>query len=293
MTNKITVFTKPWDMPIAKLADLIKDIGVDGIELPVRKGYSVNPDNIAQELPRAAKIFRDRGLMIGSVAGDMDEKTIAACGDAGVPIIRICVGIDMKIGYYATEKKVCASFDALLPSLRKHHVAIGVQNHCDFMIGSAIGLMHLIEQYDPKEVCAVLDPAHCAVDGEPEAMALDIVWSHLGMMNFKSASHWRVNGPDEEEAKWKILWTTAQHSGYSWRTMVNALRARDYKGTICLPAEYSHPSQPGQLMGDDAIAPTKKDIAYMKKLLAENDGGAGTANGSGKTSTNWQSSGAK
>lgn len=270
MNNKLTIFTKPWpDMSPEALADLTVSLGLNGIELTVRKGYAINPDNIAKKLPQAAKVFRDRGLIIGSIATDADEKSIAACGEAGVPIIRICVGIDMKIGYAATEKNVRNNFDALLPSLRKCNVAIGVQNHCDFMIGSAIGLMHLIEGYDPKQICAVLDPAHCAVDGEPEDMALDIVWTHLGMVNFKSASHRRINGPDEDEAKWEILWTTSQHSGYSWRTMVNALRERGYTGTICLPAEYSHPSIPGQLMGNDVIAPVKKDIAYIKKLLVE------------------------
>jgi len=287
--NLLTLFTKCWmDMPLEKLADFVASLGLDGAELPVRPGYQVTPESIAKELPRAAKVFKERGLSIASVAGDADEKTVAACGEAGIPIIRVCVGIDMKIGYKASEEKVRAQYDKLLPSLKSHGVAIGVQNHCDFMIGSAIGLMHLIEKYDPKQVCAVLDPAHCAVDGEPEEMALDIVWPQLRMVNFKSASHWRVNGPDEEEAKWKILWTTAQHAGYSWRKTVACLKARDYKGPICLPAEYSEPNGPGQLMGDAATPLLKKDIAYLKRLLAE-----GSSEGQAKKSTNWQSSGEK
>ncbi len=32
----------------------------------------------------------ERGLKIASIAGTVDEPMIAACGDAGVPIIRIC-----------------------------------------------------------------------------------------------------------------------------------------------------------------------------------------------------------
>lgn len=290
MNNRLTVFSKPWteEVGIEQLADIVAGLGLDGVELAVRPEYQVTPADIEAGLPRAAKIFRERGLFIGSVAADTDEKTIAACGEAGVPIIRICVGIDMTIGYRASEEKLRRGFDALIPALDKHGVAIGVQNHCDFMVGSAIGLMHLIEQYDPKHVCAVLDPAHCAVDGEPPAMALDIVWSHLGMINFKSAAHWRVNGPDEEEARWKVIWTTAQHSGYSWRTMVAELRKRGYPGTICLPAEYSNTDFNGQLMGNDAIAPLTKDIAYLKKLLAEGNDATSV-----KQSTNWKSTGEK
>ncbi len=269
-TNKIILFTKCWkDISLEKLADFIAELGLDGAELTVRDGYQVNPGNMEKELPRAAKIFKERGLYIGSVAGSVDERTVAACGEAGVGLIRIFVPIDLKIGYMATERKLREQYDKLIPSLDKAKVAIGIQNHCDIMVGSAIGIMHLIEKYDPKHVCAVLDPAHCAVDGEPEEMALDIVWSHLKLVNFKSASHRRLNGPDEEEAKWEILWTTAQHAGYSWRKMVSLLKARNYDGPLCLPAEYSVPNGSGQLMGDAVTPLLQKDIAYLKKLLKE------------------------
>ncbi|HBE01210.1 MAG: hypothetical protein A2096_04405 [Spirochaetes bacterium GWF1_41_5] len=287
MKNKITIFTKPWVLPAEKLAELTADLGADGVELAVRKGYAVNPDNISTELPRAAEIFRRAGLVIGSIAGDTDEKIIAACGESGIPIIRICVGINMSEGYLASEKKIRSGFDKLLPALEKHHVAIGVQNHYGFMIGSAVGLLHLIEQYNSRQICAVLDPAHCAIAGEPETMALDIIWNQLGMVNFKSASRMRINGPDEEEAKWKVLWTTAQHSGYSWRSMLGALARRSYPGVFCLPAEYSHPEGNGQLMGDAVIPLLKKDITYLKKLMKENPAPEK------KQNTEWQSTGDK
>ena len=277
-----TVFSKPWTQPLPELAALVKSLGLDGVELPVRPGYQVEPANVTKGLKEAVKIFADHGLKIGSVAGSTDELTIAACGEAGVPIIRICVGIDMKIGYLATEKKVRQEFDALLPALQKHRVAIGVQNHCDFCVGSAIGVMHLIEKYDPKQVCAVLDMAHCAVDGEPEEMALDIVWSHLGLVNFKSAFHRRVNGPEAAEAKYEVYWTTARHSGYSWSNMVKLLQQRGYRGDICLPAEYHNPAG-GQLMGSDVLRPLQEDLAYIKSLFAGQGGSADAP------ATDWQS----
>jgi sugar phosphate isomerase/epimerase len=289
MKNRITVFTKSWpNLPIAELARFIKDLGLDGVELPVRPKYPVNPGNITAELPKAAELFREYGLVIGSIAGDTDEKTIAACGAAGIGIIRTCIGIDMKIGYRATEEKIRAQFDALLPALKKHKVAIGVQNHFGFMVGSAIGVMHLIERYDPRYVCAVLDPAHCALDGEPEAMALDIVLSHLGLVNFKSGSRRPVNGPGREETQWQVTWTTAQQAGYSWRTMVRCLRERGYKGDLCLSAEYSNPKGQGALAGDATTALLKQDIAYIKKLLAED-----AESGEMVQATDWKLGGGK
>lgn len=280
-----TVFSKPWTLPLPELAALVAKLGLDGVELPVRPGYQVLPENVGKGLKEAAKVFADHGLKIGSIAGPTDEVTIAACGEAGVPIIRICVGIDMKIGYLASEKKLQQEFDALVPILKKHNVTIGVQNHSGICVGSAIGLMHLIEKYDPRQVSAVLDFAHCSIAGEPSPMALDIAWSHVnGLVNFKAAFQQRLNGPEEVEAKYGTHWTTSQHSAYSWSEMVGLLKQRGYRGQVCLPAEYHNPAG-GQLMGDDVIRPLRQDLAYIKALWAGQ-----TPAEAATLATDWQSS---
>ena len=69
-----------------------------------------------------------------------------------------------------------------------------------------MGIAHLLEGLSPEIACAVLDFAHCALDGEPVDMALNIAEQRLGMVNFKNAHRIRINSPDESEAEWKILW---------------------------------------------------------------------------------------
>jgi sugar phosphate isomerase/epimerase len=270
MTNRVTVFTKPWpEQSLAELGQMVKKLGFDGVELAVRPGYQVTPENVTKGLPEAARILGDQGVAIGSIAGPTDERTIEACASAGCTIIRVCLGIDMKIGYWATEAKIRTQYDALVPALKRHGVSIGVQNHCDFNVGSAMGIMHLIESYDPAVVSAVLDPAHCAVDGEPPEMAIDICWSHLSLMNLKAASHRRTNGVNAIEAAWETYWSTARHAGYSWRATVEELRTRGYAKDICLPAEYTNEAKGGQLMGQDVVAPLSYDRAYLRYLMSE------------------------
>ena len=267
--NRFTIFTKPWqDESLEELGKIVKKLGFDGVELPVRPGYQVEPESIGSGLKEAVKILGDQGVYIGSVAGSTDKPTIAACGENGVPIIRICVDIDLNIGYMESEKKIRRRFDELIPDLERHQVSIGVQNHCGNAVASAIGIMHLIESYDPKQVSAVLDPAQSAVDGETEEMGLDIVWSHLSLVNLKAASHRQSNHITDIEATWDIIWTTARHSGFSWRKMVSLLQKRGYTGDICLPAEYTRPGGGGQLMGADVIPNVTYDLHYVKALFA-------------------------
>ena len=270
MKNRLTVFSKPWpELSLEALGKLVKGLGFAGVELPVRPGYQVTPENVTQGLPEAAKILADQGVAIGSLAGPADERTIEACAAAGCPIIRVCVDIQRKLGsYFENEARVRAGYDVLAPALKQHGVSIGVQNHCDRCVGSAIGIMHLIEQYDPAVVSAVLDPGHCAVDGEPPDMAIDITWSHLSLINMKSASHRRTNGLNEVEPTWEVYWTSAQHAGYSWRATLEELRKRDYRKDLCLVAEYTDPPG-GQYMGNAVLPNLRYDMAYISYLMSE------------------------
>ena len=264
----ISVFTKPWTDPLPEMAAKLAGLGFDGVELAVRPGYQVVPENVSTDLPKAVKLLEANGLKTPSIAGNVDEVTINACGEAGVDIIRFCAPIDLDIGYLASLDAYRRRFDVLLPALERNGVAVGVQNHYGENIASAVGLAHFLANYDPKLVCGVLDMGHCAVDGEPVRMAVDIVRPHMnGLVNFKSACHLRANGP-EFEAEYIVHWTTHDHGGYNWRELVYELHDSGFEGTFCMPAEYSVLlGQKGQRMGDDVIPFLRKDLAHLKALI--------------------------
>lgn len=267
---RITAFTKPWTEPLPDMADKIAALGFDGVELTVRPGYQVEPDNVRRDLPKAVEVLRGHGLSTPSIAGPIDEETIAACGEAGVGIIRICCPVDMDKGYLGSVDAYRRSFDMLLPALEQHGVAIGVQNHHGYFIGSAVGLAHMLQGYDPAQVCGVLDMGHCAVDGEPVKMAVDIARPLLnGLVNFKSAMHLRANGP-EQPAEYVVHWTTNDHGGYNWRDLVTELHRIGFDGTFCMPVEYSaRAGVKGQRMGDDVLPFARHDLAHLKSLVDE------------------------
>jgi len=267
---QLTVFTKPWTVPIGELADLVAGLGLDGIELPIRPGYQVQPETVKTSLPEAVKVLKSRGLEIRSAAAPLEPAIIEACGDAGIPIVRSMVGIDpKKLSYADTIVQHRALWDSLIPLLDRTGVSIGIQNHSGDCVGSAIGLFHLMEKYDPRHVCAILDMAHSAIAGEPTALAVDLLWPRMrGLLNFKGAFRERINGPEEVEAEYRTHWTTAGHAAYSWRELVDNVVARGFTGTFCLPAEYSDPSGAPQRMGNDVLPYLRQDIAYLKSLLA-------------------------
>ena len=120
----------------------------------------------------------------------MNRRIVRACGEAGIPIVRSMVAVDLgKAGYADTITEHRRLWDGLVPILDETGVTIGIQNHSGNSVGSAIGLYHLIEKYDPKHVCAILDMAHAAIAGEPTELAVDLLWPRMReLINFKAPS---------------------------------------------------------------------------------------------------------
>jgi len=268
-----TVFTKPWKMPLEQLAAFVRKLGFDGVELPVRPGYQVEPAAVAGGLAEAVKVMADYGLRIASIAGPTDEPTIEACAAAGVPIIRICVQIDPAAGYLAEERRLQREYGALVPILDRCGVTVGIQNHCDFFVPHAMAIRSLIGRYDRRHFAAVWDPAHCALNGEMPQLAADIVWDHLCMVNLKNAI-WRrkeeggatlrvaseAQATQGVAATWEHYWTAGREGFCHWPTVVHELRKRNYRGPVCLTAEYSDHAATDRLIAED--------LAFAKSLWA-------------------------
>lgn len=256
---RYTVFTKPWKLPLPDLAAHVARLGFDGVELPVRPGYAVDPDNVGAMLPEARRILGDHGLRIESIAGPTDEKTLAACAQCEVPIIRVCLDIRPDETYPEGEARLRRELGRLLPLLDRYGVTLGVQNHCGRYVCHAMGLRSLLTGYDPRHVAAVWDAAHNALNGEEPEMALDIVWSWLRMVNLKNAYWRRTRGPEAEVVEWRPYWTSGRQGIASWPRVASELRRRGYAGVVCLTAEYSDEASVDRLIA--------ADLAFARSLL--------------------------
>lgn len=261
MTNlpmTFSVFTKPWKTPLPELARFVGELGFDGVELPVRPGFQVEPHHINRDLPLAVSQFAERGVRITSVATEPSAAAITACAKHGIPLIRVMAPIDSD-GYRATEARIQHHFATLLPLLRDSGVKIGVQNHNGDYVCNATGLRHLLEPFDPGLIGAVWDAAHNALNGENPDLALDIIWPHLMMVNWKNAFWRRVTGPEASDVAWEPYWTTGRQGLASWPRVAQILRERGYSGVLCLTAEYTDETAVDRLIAED--------LAYARSLI--------------------------
>ncbi len=257
--NTWSVFTKPWrEKPIPELGAFVKRLGFDGIEFPLRPGYQVEPEQAERGLPALARALGDCGVSIASIAGPTDERTFAACAKAAVPVIRVMAPTRGE-HYLEEEARIRRELDALEPLCERYGVTVGIQNHCDDFVGSALGLRRLVEGRDPRHIAAVWDAAHAALVGEPPEHGLDIVWPHLCMVNLKNAYWRRVSGPEAEVARFEHYWTSGRQGLASWPRIAEALRRRSFRGVLCFTAEYSAESEVDRLLA--------ADVAFARPLF--------------------------
>ena len=257
---KYSVFTKPWpELSVVELCKKVSGWGFDGVEFPLRDGFQVEPGNAEKELPVLAKMMKEHGLSIMSVASSTDENIFAACQAAGVPIIRI-MGPGLDGGYNEGIKAFKTYLDKLPVLCEKYGVTVGLQNHNNNMVSTTMELRVLLEDYNPKHIGAVWDAAHSGLCMESADKALDIIWDKLILVNLKNA-YWRQrNGPEAPQASFYPYFTLGRNGMASYPDIIKYLKARDYCGDICLPAEYSD----GPLV--EELAP--QELRYIKELFA-------------------------
>jgi len=248
-----SLFTKPWkSQSLQELGELVADLGFDGIELPVRPGYQVEPETVRELLPRAAEELAKSGVRILSVAGPTDKSAIIACAEAGVPIIRTMAHIGDET-YLEAEDRLRREYASLMPLLEECNVTIGVQNHCNRFVANAVALARLLQGFDPKYVAAVWDAAHEALVGTLPEFALDVIWPQLCMVNLKNGFWQRATGPKAKVAEWRTYWTSGRQGLCAWPHVVDELKRRRYKGVVCLTAEYSDGASVERLISEDLL----------------------------------------
>jgi sugar phosphate isomerase/epimerase len=258
-------FTKSLQgLDVPGILAFLKDAGLDGADLTVRPGYPVTPDNAAAELPRAAKAFRDEGLVIGLItaptnltdpAGTAARTIFEAAATAGVPAV--------KIGYFPYQGK----FDADLAEGRRHLAGFaklaertGVKacyhTHSGNLLGNnAAGLRLLLQDLDPHHVGAFVDTGHTAVNGGPIGYELDIVRPWLSLLAIKDIA-W-----DKNKDGWHFRVVPAGGGMVHWDEVGRGVRACKFNGTVSLHGEY----ETKDLAERKALA--RQELALLKKYL--------------------------
>lgn len=270
--NSIIYFTKFLrGLGPEEIARVVRGMEMDGLDLAVRRGQCVNPQNVRDALPKAMKVWKNAGLSVPMVSTETSltnpkdptaEPMWAACAKAGI--------LNIKIGYWRWREggsywKMVDEARRDLNGFRKLSEKYGVRtlvhtHSGPYLACNASTSMTLLRDFDPAHVAAYIDPAHLSINGEPLPLALDIIGSHLAMVAVKNVAYVTTKGPNG--TKWERKWCLLRDGLVDWPSAIALLRKRGYDGPLSLHGEYSGPE------GRDAILKNvAEDARYLISIV--------------------------
>jgi sugar phosphate isomerase/epimerase len=259
-------FTKELkSLDVKGLIAFAKEVGLDGLDLAVRPGYPIDPDNAATALPDAVKAFKDAGLIVGLVSAvtdltDPESKTLRglfdACGKADIPA--------MKIGYFSYNggfddalKEARTRMDGLVKLAEKTKVRVCCHTHSGNYLGNnAASMRMLLQDFDPHHVGAYVDTGHTVVNGGPIRLELDLVRPWLSLVAIKDMLYRK-----DDKKGWQSYVVPAGDGIQRWDDFAKGVKECKFNGTISLHGEYEAKDL------DERKGLAKRELEFLKKQL--------------------------
>lgn len=235
-------------LDIAQAAERTAQLGFEGMDLTVRPGGHVLPENVETDLPEAARIATGNGLAIPMIATQLtdpddpqSETLLATAADCGVTHI--------KLGYTRWH---FGEYEKLLERMKREgDVWAGLAERYDLCIChhvhsspvmtlSAACLREILGDNDPDRFGAYIDPAHLMIEGMWAGwlQALDVLRGRIRMLAIKDFRLPEGRPPEDHEGV-RPRWVPLSEGTVQWHRVMPILRDLDFDGPISYHGEYT------------------------------------------------------
>lgn len=263
---KIIGFIKPFQKKAyAEIASIAAEVGWSGIECPLRKRGTIEPERVEEELPELVEALGRRSLEVSVISTDVEDandaltqKVLRAASKLGIRQYR------MKHYYYDLNKPIGPQLEIFRGKLRELadlnrqlNIQGSVQNHSgrNYVGAGVWDIRELIGNLDPKHMGVFFDIGHATIEGGMSwPIEAKLVEPHLATVSVKDF-FWAKG-----EGGWRAEWCPLG-DGMVSRQYFQTLGRSGFSGPITQQFEYR--------MGEGAemVAAMKKDLGVLRRWL--------------------------
>jgi len=271
--GKLCFFSKALQsMDWKRLAEAVKGMGFDGVDLTVREGGHVAPERAADDLPKAVAIIREASLdvpMITTALTSADDPTAR-------PILTTAAKLSIsyfKAGYYyykfkdvrAELRKAGQEFRGLADLAKQCGIQVGYHNHSEYIGGPVWDFAPYIESLDSKWAGYYFDPCHATAEGGVAGWksALHFVAPRLKMVAVKDFN-WKKTAKG-----WQVANCPLGEGVVNLAEFSRILAGANFQGPISLHIEYEPEEMAASAREPKTISDTQHDLAFLKSRLKE------------------------
>lgn len=261
-----------------EMAAQIAAAGFDGVDLTVRKGGHVEPENVARDLPSAIQAIREAGLSSVIMATDVNDasdpvqrRVLEVAADQGITHYR------MQYYNYQLSKSIPQSIELArekmteLADLNQKLGIVGMyQNHAGTRMGSSIWeLYFMLEGTNERNIGAQYDIRHATVEGGLNwSRGLELIKPRIRSLALKDFI-WA-----QSDGKWRAENVPLGEGMVDWKAYLRMIKAFHIDIPVSLHLEYPlGGAERGrrELTADPQIVydAMKKDLNTFRQLWKE------------------------
>ena len=206
LSGKISVFSKNlhWVSDYKELAEIVLALGFDGIDLTVRPGGHVLPENVKTDLPKAVDAFRKVGLdvyMITTSITDANhqhtETILKTAQSVGIKHYRTgWLNYDKRLSIPENLQKFKKAFNKLALQNQKYGIKGNYQNHSGLNLGSSVwDLWLVLKDVNPRWMACQYDIRHATLEATNSwEIGLELLKSNIGTLDIKDFQWKNLDG---------------------------------------------------------------------------------------------------
>lgn len=266
-------------LPMAEVAFRLRDMGVGAIDLTVRPGGHVEPEEVADALPAAVSELEAGGVRVGMLTTSIT--------DPGHPVTEAILrtaselGIRYyKIGYFmypefGSLRKVRAEATAKMSDLAEMNGEFGIcggyHNHSDNFLGASLwDIDFMLAGLNPAAIGLYFDPAHAVIEGGSKGweMGLDLLRDRVVMLAVKDF-RWVEAGHGYAGARrHAVQFCPPEMGNVPWDSVWSRLRAIGFDGPVSFHSEYQGSHAFKDLTVDEVFEQTSEDLDWWRTLTS-------------------------
>jgi sugar phosphate isomerase/epimerase len=172
----IAGFTKPFQhLGFEETADLVAQVGWDGIECPLRRGGQILPEKVEEDLPRMVQALKQRNLEIYCLATDirnatdpLTERVLRTAAKLGIKLYRLAsLHYDPARPIPEQIENIRADLRGLVALNAELGLRAAFENHSgnDYVGAPIWDIYDLVKGFDPQNLGICFDIAHASIEG--------------------------------------------------------------------------------------------------------------------------------
>lgn len=269
---KVVLFSKHlgWTN-YTELADTLKQIGFDGVDLTVRPGGHVLPERVRDDLPKAVETVRAAGLEVSMITTQIAgretphaSEILATASELKIPFFRWGT-----FKYNDDQPRMQQLLDYKtqlqdLAGMAAHfNIRGGYHNHSgDNYIGSAIwDLDKLLEGVDGEWLGSNFDIGHTFAEGSGGAWEtnFELIAPRIKMSAVKDFC-WL----HDKDRGWRRYFPALGEGIVEWKNILSMMRESGFAGPFSIHHEYNVAGKDENAKRKQIISDLKKDLTFFR-----------------------------